>query len=108
MFTPVGNGIFEDIPLGRTFVLGTLTFYNGTIFIGSEISEVVLEITSVSSTSAFNQILGLPLRIVQTPNQNIDPLADADFLFFADATQFGSFRVLEGQSAAVEILGQFN
>jgi len=99
---------FTNVPLGQTFVLGTLTYFNGTIFVGTEITDIVLQITSASATPAFNQILGLPLRIVQTTNAGVDPVADADFLYFSDALQFGSFRVFEGQSATVEILGRFN
>jgi len=99
---------FIDVPLGQKFVLGTLTYFNGTIFVGTEISEVFLNIQTFSSQSAFNQMLSLPLSIVQTVNQGISPLADADFLFFSNALQFGSFRVLEGNFATVEILGSFN
>jgi len=104
-FTP---NTFTNVLQGRPFVLGTLTFFNGTIFVGTEITDVMLQIQTTSATPEFNRTLGLPLRIVQTVNQNVDPLADADFLFFSDALQFGSFRVFEGASATVEILGQFN
>jgi len=99
---------FQNVPLGQPFVMGTLTFYNGTIFVGTELTNVDLLIQSSSSDPGYTQTLGLPLRIFQTTNQNIDPIADADFLFFSDALQFGSFRVLEGQWASVEILGRFN
>jgi len=99
---------FTNLAQGEVFVMGLLTFYNGTIFIGSEINSVELEVTSTSTTLAFNQVLNLPLQIVQTRNLNIDPVADADFLFFQNASQFGSFRVLEGQFATVEMLGRFN
>lgn len=106
-FTFLPN-VFTNVALGQTFVMGTLTFFNGTVGTGTEITDIMLRIVSTSATSAFNQILGLPLHITQTPNANADPIADADFFYFSDALQFGSFRVLEGQTATVQILGRFN
>ena len=105
LFTPAP---FTSVAQGVTFVLGTLRYFNGTVGTGTEITSVVLRIVSSSSTPELNnQQLLLPFNIYQTPNGGVDPIVDADFLYFSNAVQFGSFRVLEGNFATVQLLGRF-
>jgi len=51
--------------------------------------------------------LPLKITIVNTPNV-ADPIASADFIYFTDFPDLGSFRVLEGEETYVEVITQFN
>lgn len=47
------------------------------------------------------------MTIVSTSNLGVDPRADADYVYFTQFPQFGSFRVFEGATTSVELLGRF-
>lgn len=100
---------FADQVQGETFVLGYLTYFNDTT--ANNISSFQLQISTNSLDDAlFNQTLNIDMTFVSTPNVDGDPESSADFLYFSDPiySEFGSYRVYEGQSATIEILGSFN
>jgi hypothetical protein len=99
---------FTDQPKGQDFVAGRLYYRNGTIFLGTQIDGVDLIINTTSSDPDFTQTLPLKITIVNTPNVADDPIASADFIYFTDFPDRGSFRVLEGEETYVEVITQFN
>jgi hypothetical protein len=98
---------FTDQPKGQDFVAGRLYYRNGTIFLGTGINGVDLIINTTSSDPDFTQTLPLKITIVNTPNV-ADPIASADFIYFTDFPDRGSFRLLEGEETYVEVITQFN
>jgi hypothetical protein len=98
---------FTDQPKGQDFVAGRLYYRNGTIFGGTGIDGVDLIINTTSSDPDFTQTLPLKITFVTTPNV-ADPIASADFIYFTDFPDRGSFRVLEGEDTDVEVITQFN
>jgi hypothetical protein len=98
---------FTDQPKGQDFVAGRLYYLNGTIFLGTQIDGVDLIVNTTSSDLDFTQTLPLKITIVNTPNV-ADPIASADFIYFTDFPDRGSFRVLEGEETYVEVITQFN
>lgn len=103
-FTPFK---FTDQPKGQDFVAGRLYYRNGTIPLNTRIDGVDLIINTTSSDPDFTQTLPLKITIVNTPNV-ADPIASADFIYFTDFPDLGSFRVLEGEETDVEVITQFN
>lgn len=99
---------FTDQPKGQDFVAGFLYYRNGSVFLNTQINGVDLVINTSSTDPDFNQTLTLKIAIVGTPNVNADPLLNADFIYFPDFPNRGSFRVLEGEETYVEIITQFN
>ncbi len=103
-FTPAP---FLNVAVGQVFTLGTLRYFNGTTFSGTSIGAITLSIATTSATPALNgQVLLLPFSIFPTPN-GVSPDADADFVYFSNATNFGSFRVREAEFATVQLLSRF-
>lgn len=99
---------FTNQPKGEDFVAGYLYYRNGSVDLTSTINGVDLVLNTSSSDLDFTQTLTLPIAIGTTPNFRIDPIADADYIYFPDYPDRGSFRVLEGESTYVEILARFN
>jgi len=107
---------FENVQVGQTFVLGTLSYKNGLGFIGGHTSE--LAVSSSSSTTTpfdFNQILTEQIRLELTPNFllvdgvifDATPEQQADILYFPNRPELGSFRIYENSTGTVEVLGRF-
>lgn len=94
-------------PLGTPFVMGNLQFQNGSTAAGTELNNVDLKIQTSSPLPAFSQTLSLGMTIVSTSNLGADPRADADYVYFTNFPQFGSFRVFEGATTSVELIGRF-
>lgn len=94
------------------FVVGTLFYHNGSIFVGTEINTVDLVLTShpdpLVDPTIFGGLLPLNITIVQTVNDGISKEADADFMYFTDHPEFGSFRVYEDAATSVEVLAEFD
>lgn len=111
---------------GQPFVAGHLSYTNGNASYTSNfgsydvihttaVPSVTLEMTSAVLTGgpAFNQTSSLEIIIVTTPNEDLtgnplDPHLAADFIYFKDRPDLGSFRVFEGESTDVEIRMAFN
>ena len=105
---PNGTGNFTDVSLGQSFDLGSITLNNGETVLDSSPTTFDLHLVSVSTDPAFNQVLDLIINYVITPNVNGNDAADADYFYFPDYPQFGSFRVLEHQVGFVTLNGAFN
>lgn len=101
---------FETIP-GKNFVLGTFTYDNGIVISSGDNTTYTSNLT-ISTNSPFyspinfNQSLSELISLVTTPNIGT-PEENADIIFFPNLPNLGRFRVLEGQSATVELLGEF-
>jgi hypothetical protein len=102
------TGADFNTPVGNSFVMGYLSFSNGTIFMGTGIDGVTLTLDTGGTNPAGYSNTTLPLEIVigNTPNPG-DPYLGADYIYFAQYPQFGSFRVFEGATTAVELRGAF-
>ena len=101
------GGSFTNVARGQTFVAGLLCYHNGVSYDASEITSIVIRMVSASSTEQFNnQILTEPVLIVTTEN-GPDAEASADYIYFPNHPELGSFRIYEEQSATVQILAKF-
>jgi len=71
---------FVTVSPETTFGLGTLTYHNGAIALGTEASSVDLAVTLTFSDPAGlgPQSFTFPFTMVTTPNGGVDPVADAD------------------------------
>src|SRR5438093_1948088 len=98
-FTFTGTSFM--VPQGVSFVMGTLQYTNGATDAGSTITNVTLLVHTSSADPLFTQDIPLGITIVSTPNLGISPQADADFMFFTNFPQFGSFRLFEGATTSV-------
>ena len=100
----------SELSYDETIVVGYLTFQNGIWWNDSFAAdpEVTLTMASSSDDADFDGFsFAEDVFIETTPNDNEDPYLDADFVYFIDHPELGSFRVLEGYSATIEILGKF-
>jgi hypothetical protein len=104
----------QTVMPGQEFLLGTLAFRNGSVTASSSSPNLSVDLNLSVFGSEFyidNHPLliqdRLRISIVQTPNQGIDPVADADYIYFTDFPSLGSFRVFEGQSTSIPIYARF-
>ncbi|MFM2026128.1 MAG: hypothetical protein RLZZ339_843 [Cyanobacteriota bacterium] len=117
---------FENVQVGQTFVLGTLSYKNGIGFIDGGLPGRIgasytseLKVSSSSSTTTpfnFNQFLIEQIRLDITYNfilvdglisRDITPEQAADILYFPNRPELGSFRIYENSTGTVEVLGRF-
>lgn len=118
----------------KVFSLGTLTFFNGTIWVGTQADAIDLVVTITFTTpSGINKAFTQTLRLINTLNTD-DPQESADIVFlptsFPDTTfvvdgieytliilgfgsingggfvQTGSFHVFEGGTASAQLIGK--
>ena len=118
------------------FSFGTLTYFNGTIYDGSEADSVTLNaVLNFTLPSGVTQSFNFPLQLINTLNTG-DPWGDADYVllsapydpdayftvgdtnYYLQFTRFGNldeygeiiglnqFHVLEGQTASAQIFGK--
>ena len=104
---------FSNQPKGETFVAGLLEFNNGESVTGSQVSSVLLTLSTFSGDPDFTQMLDVPINIITTDNVSdgqggILDIPSADFIYFADRPDLGSFRVFENESTSIEVLVEFN
>jgi hypothetical protein len=96
--------------LGEDFVLGTFTYTNGLVF-GSGVGSTYTTNLTISTNSPFaipdlNNSLTALLFLSATENSGT-PEQNADIIVFPNNSEFGGFRIFEGQTATVELLGRF-
>ena len=99
---------------GQRFLAGKITFRNGSVATYSSATNITIDLDVTVYGSEFDRD-NHPLlvndtwtiAVTQTTNQGIDPVEDADFIYFPDFPQLGSFRVFEGRTTSVEIYAQF-
>ena len=121
-----------DVEPGEIFSVGTLTFFNGMIYMGTEAETVDLKITiSLTTPSGITKDFTYTLHLINTPNVGTpEENADKVFLpasfpketFTVDGIEYtlsiigfgqidgngyistiGSFNVLEGESAKAQL-----
>ena len=104
----------QTVAPGQRFLAGTMEFRNGSVqtYSSSMYENISMQISVFGSElSIDNHPLSLSdkwtITVVQTPNQGVDPKADADYFYFTNFPNLGSFHVLEGATASVEIYGKF-
>lgn len=98
-----------EYEVGVPLELGTLTYHNHTSPLGTEITDVQFRLGFASLTVAEDQYFtDLAIKIVTTPNVADDPAVSADYIYFADYPEYGSFRVYEGETATVPLTGFIN
>lgn len=90
---------------GDLFVIGYLQYLNGSVFADTGLDTVDVRVRINTGDEFDDLFFDITLVNVSTVNEEIDPLADADFLYVNGITN-QSFRVLEGQGATVELLGR--
>jgi len=100
-----GRGFAAE--LGQPFVLGLLQYQNSSTTDNIDTIDFKLQSIPTNGDPTFAQTTTLTLSIVQTLNAG-NPVTDADYVFFKDFPQFGSFRVFEGQVSTVELVGAFH
>ncbi len=93
---------------GVPFDMGSITLFNGETVLDTAPTTFVLHLQSVSGNPAFNVSLDLRINYVITPNVTGNDAGDADFFYFPDYPQYGSFRVLEHQVGFVTLQAAFN
>jgi hypothetical protein len=92
---------FDTTP-GTPFKLGTLTYYNGTIFGNSGASNVDFNAAlSFDNIAEKNFTLSSTFSLVNTPNTS-DPVASADQVSMGSWGY--TFNVLEGATASVDVM----
>lgn len=86
------------------FKIGTLTYFNGTVAFGTEVTSVDLSLSTVFTTPTIPTVSNaFTLSVVTTPNTG-DPNADADYLNLP--TSFGaSDFVIGGTTYHVALTG---
>lgn len=94
-----------DVSNGDVVSLGTLQFVNGTAVPVTWIDGLNL---SIDVTGGRTEHLDIPISVGTTTCVGGEPNnVCADFIYFTDATGFGSFRVWEGFYGIVQIEGLF-
>ncbi len=101
------GGTFAGVAKGQEFVAGLLYYFNGSTASGTSINSATLQLISTSPEAQFNQTLVEPIRIHGTINYGVSPEQDADYIYFPNHPEMGSFRVFENASATVEIRAKF-
>jgi hypothetical protein len=104
----------QTVAPGQSFLAAALTFGNGTVSTTSSAPILTVDL-DVSAFGAEFMIDNHPfsvsdtweIEIRNTPNAGLDPVADADYIFFRDFPHLGSFRVFEGQQAGIHIHAAF-
>ena len=93
-----------DSPTADSFKLGTITYFNGSTS-GGNADTVNLKVSvNLTNVPEKDFVLTVPITIVSTPNTD-DEAASADTISLGN---YGSFHVLEGKSATVDIFGKLS
>lgn len=127
------SGASFSVPAETTFSVGTLTYFNGTISLGTEATNVDLLLTlAFTNPSGLTENFSYTLGLINSPNVVGDDIGSADYVTLPSLSstvftsggidytlhlEFGAFsgasfggpnefRVLEGQTAAVGINGR--
>jgi len=103
-----------NVALGQDFLMGTLSFTNGTWFTDPDFELVFVSSSSDAAFDGFVWTGALHLSI--TPNSTANtPVQNADFLWFTNSTTLGSVRAYEisdsptgDNTVIVDIYGHIN
>src|SRR6266446_3511337 len=93
---------FSDVTPGQVFRLGTLTFVNGPSGPASLIFGFDMQLTAGEDVAPFAGLVA----IVNTQNANVDRIADADVLSFADFDAPSTLAGFEDASVTAIVYGR--
>ena len=86
------------------FSFGSLTYFNGTILLGSQADSVDLNVTlSLTTPSGIEEDFIYDLGLINTPNTS-DPYASADYVNLPSSMP-GSFFTIDGVNYTLEFMG---
>lgn len=99
-----GSGF--DVDVDQLFTLGSLTFFNGTIALGTEITGIDfrLRATVNSPASVGAQDFRFYFAVTNTPNTG-NPDADADSVFLPSSLVSQVFATPDGSQFSLELVG---
>jgi len=87
---------FDNIAPDQVFELGTLTYYNGTTYSGTNATNVKLNVGLNLTTPGAVENLTFSFNLLSTPNKNQNADDDADFVYIPDvSTKFNT--TIKGQ-----------
>jgi hypothetical protein len=79
---------------GSEFKVGSLAYFNGTVFNNTDATSVDLRTTMNFTTPALGiQNFVFPLQLISTPNNFVDPDADADYVRFPSSFPATGFPI---------------
>jgi prepilin-type N-terminal cleavage/methylation domain-containing protein len=91
---------FRTIAPDQEFKLGTLSYYNGTTFSGTNATSVQIGIELNMSTPTVKETLAFEFKLLSTPNKGKDANADADYVYIPDVST--NFRTsIKGKTFAL-------
>jgi hypothetical protein len=93
---------FDDVTPGQVFRLGTLTFLNGASGPASLIFGFDMQLIAGDGVAPFTGFV----EIISTQNGNVDRIADADVLSFADFDTPSTLAGFEGASVTAIVYGR--
>lgn len=87
---------FLSVAPDQLFELGTLTYYNGSTYAGTNASSVQLEVSLNLTTPGVVETLPFTFNLLSTTNKGVDPDADADYVYIPKvSTKFNT--IIKGQ-----------
>lgn len=92
------------VETGDAFSFGTLSYSNGTTYLGSEATGVGFQVTLNLSTPVLIESFDFHFDLLTTPNFGLDPLADADIVRLNSGFSSESFAYA-GEIYTLEFLG---
>ncbi len=97
---------FDPQKLGSTFIVGQLSYTNGTIKEGTQVDSVDLDIELTFDN--INRIVPLftSLQLINTMNESDDPSANADIVQFVAGGFTNRFHVMEGGTASTTLIAR--
>ncbi len=88
------------------FKIGSLTYYNGATTAGTEATSVDLSVLLDFSTPSLPNVTStFTLNFTFTPNNGVDPDADADYLYFPSSYGSGTSFDIGGTTYFVKLTG---
>ncbi|MFN6465194.1 MAG: choice-of-anchor K domain-containing protein [Nostoc sp. DedVER02] len=98
-----GNSFLAEI--NSVFKIADLTYFNGTVLNGTIVEFVPLNLNvSFNSATGNSKVFDFKLRLLNTPNDAIDPEKNADFVFIDTNFSNGNFT-FEGNKYTFELTG---
>ncbi len=91
---------FNNVAPDEEFVLGTLAYYNGTTWTGTNATSVQIGIDMDLTTPGVKESLNFTFTLKSTPNNGVDADADADYVWIPDVST-GFRTVIKGHSFAL-------
>ncbi|MEH1905548.1 MAG: choice-of-anchor K domain-containing protein [Nostoc sp.] len=99
------NGSSFSTDINSAFKIGDLTYFNGTVFEGTSVEFVPLNINvSFSPPTGISEVFDFKLHLVNTLNEPTNPEKSTDFVFIDTNLSNRSFT-FEGNKYTLELTG---